>query len=579
MTPSDGHRRRARARWAATTAAVTLVLLSMLLLRARQWNPALSYDTETFYYTALAQDRPQWNLAAALSSYLTRPFTNGDEPRTDQAKPLFVSILRLWHGAVSVLRHGALPFPNHKTYSDFITCSYVLAFLFCCALGARAKLPFVTLAAATLTFFSPWMISASYFNSYTALSLVPLVLSVFLLVAPSPAPFWAGALCGLDAQINQSTLAFVPGMVILLASRPIRARVFAAGALRFAAGIGIVVLASDAAIATVDAATGLDYLPQSVVLLSYLRRSFAESREFFDVYRGLTGASLFPRMVWEHSAVLSVSAVLLLLAAVLGRRRGGIAVDRAALCLALFLLSALLVIDLRDGPKFSRSYVLLLPFLNLLVVAGFLRTITGRTGDARAALAVLAGVVAAASGIEIAVSLWRLDEAAIGVRRLFERRDAGDAPLFVARADGFRPVFQLMVEDLPREGRRLEEFDDVCALAGARGTDDGVLVVVGPGVPSVLVEAPAVDLPLPALSQSHGPPTGTCGGGLRWRAELVETRPFFAHYPFLVWEDPEQTYQMLIARLYSARAYREPIGAVTVWRVKTSPSVSELAAD
>jgi hypothetical protein len=59
----------------------------------------------------------------------------------------------------------------------------------------------------------------------------------------------------------------------------------------------------------------------------------------------------------------------------------------------------------------------------------------------------------------------------------------------------------------------------------------------------------------------------------------VETRPFFAHYPFLVWEDPEQTYQMLIARLYSARAYREPIGAVTVWRVKTSPSVSELAAD
>lgn len=563
-------------RWAATTAVVTVVLLSMLLLRARQWNPALSYDTETFYYTALIQERPQSNLAAALSSYLVHPFTNGDEPRADQAKPLFVFILRIWHGTLSVLHPGALPFPNHRTYSDFITCSYVLAFVTCCLLGARAGVPFLALGAAAMTFFSPWMISACYFNSYTALSLVPLVLSVFLLMAPEPAPFWAGALCGLNAQINQSTLAFVPGMVILLASRPIRVRGFAAGALRFAAGFLVVGLATDAAIAAVDAATGMDYLPQSVVLFSYLDRSFAEFRFFFDVYRGRTGASLLPRMLWEHSAVMSGSALLLLGAALLGPRRGGISVDRVAVCLALFLSSALLVIELRDGPKFNRSFVLLLPFLNLLVVAGFLRAVAGRTGHRLT----LAGLVAAAYAIEAGVGLWRLDEASLAVRRLFERRHAQDAPIFVARADGFRPVFQLMVEDIPRAGRRLEVFDDICAVVGTRAADgNGVLVAVGPGIPSVFVQVPTVDLPLPALSQSLGPPTGRCAAELTWRAELVETRPFFSHYPFFVWEDPEQTYRTLCEGLYTSHAYREARGAVTVWRVKASRSISKLTAD
>ncbi|HET6897823.1 MAG TPA: hypothetical protein VFK70_05735, partial [Vicinamibacteria bacterium] len=455
------------------TTALTVVLFAMLGLRARQWNPVLSYDTATFYYPALIE-RPQGSLSAALSAYLVHPLSKDDEPRADQAKPLFVFLLRLWHEGAALLTPRVLPFPNDRTYSDFITCSYVLAFLCCCVLGACARVPFLALAAAGMTFFSPWMICASYFNSYLAPSLVLFVLSVFLLVCPRPFPLAAGVLCGLNAQINQSTLAFVPAMVVLLASRPIRRRDFAAGALRFGAGFGAVVLMTDAAIRVTDALTGGDYLPQSVVLFSYLRRSFIDLREFFDVYRGLTGASLFPRMLWEHSAVLSGTAALLAAAALLGPRRGGIAVDRAAVSLALFLSAGLLVIDLRDGPKFNRSYVLVLPFLNLLVVAGVRRALTTDSGRRRHVLVALTAVVVAAYAIEAGAGLGRFDEAFLGVRRLLARRAAGETPVFVARADPYLPVFQGLVEDLQPEERRLEAFDDICRLLGARG--DGVLV-------------------------------------------------------------------------------------------------------
>ncbi|HET6898092.1 MAG TPA: hypothetical protein VFK70_07085, partial [Vicinamibacteria bacterium] len=127
-----------------------------------------------------------------------------------------------------------------------------------------------------------------------------------------------------------------------------------------------------------------------------------------------------------------------------------------------------------------------------------------------------------------------------------------------------------LVEDLQPEERRLEAFDDICLLLGARG--DGVLVAVGPNVESVLVTSPAAALALPPASQSLRPPEGRCGEGGHWRAELAEMRPFFSHYPFLVWEDPYQTYSMLIQHAYTTRAYREPLGEVTVWRVKGDPA-------
>jgi hypothetical protein len=538
--------------------------LAALLVEAGKWNPVLSYDTGTFYYPSVARSADGGAAEGVLSAFLVPPDAR---PEAHQAKPVFVALLRLWHGTAARLAPATLPFPSDHVYSAFIGASYLCAFLCACVLTRRAGIPYVGLTAAGLAFFSPWLIAACYFNSYTAPSLVLLFGAVFLLLPPRPRPLWAGALCALNLQTNQSTIVFSAAMAVLLlappADVPTRARLL----LRLAAGFAAAWLGIDAAILLVDAVRGTEFLPETVVLWRYLGRSRDELSGLFDVYRG----SLLPLLLWEHSRSLTVSAVFGL-AIALAAAVGGARLGRRGIALLAYVLAVWLLIDARRGPKFSRTYVLLLPFVTLLVVAGA-AWLWRRSGARRPAVAALVSVLVAALAAEEAAGLRDFRAAALAVRDLLVAGGAEGETVYVSRRDSYLPFFAQLVEDRPLDGRRLAELDDVCALlAGSRGP---VTVAVGPNVPSILnFEAWGTgrveDLPLPPRSQAAEAPSGTCPDGGRWRARHERSLPFFAHHPFLVLEDPMETYRLLRERHYTLRSYEEPYGEVTVWRVSAA---------
>jgi hypothetical protein len=215
----------------------------------------------------------------------------------------------------------------------------------------------------------------------------------------------------------------------------------------------------------------------------------------------------------------------------------------------------------------------MLPFVTLVVVAGvyWLVARAGRWRRVAAVAAIVAGLAYTSENVRGSIDLHR---AFLSVRHAFETSAPGSERVWVAGQDTYLLFFRQLVDDLPPERRRLEVFDEICTLVdGSDGQPR--LIAVGPNVSSVLnlglARTDRVDLPLLPLSQAEDPPAGTCPSGREWHARLDRTLPFFAHHPWLVLEDPVQTYNVRRAGHYTSTAYKEVYGEVTFWRLSARP--------
>ena len=358
----------------------SIVVVAIHAHYMRPWNPVLSHDTRAYFYPSQeALNAPSGLVDGVVASFGIPRYILGDPdtPNAAQAKPVFVIMLLLW-GELYRGITGPQTFPNHQAYSDWIIASVWLMFLSLAGLGFYTQHPWIGLITANIMSLSTWALTAIYFNSYTAISIALFSMVLLLGYKPSPARLWAaGAICALLLLINQSYAVLIAGFALMLlvqipllrltppklALKLARAPARRTPLLRpahFVLGLASVFVVAWVLALAVSAHTGIRWLSPVETLFHYLARSGGERTEHFAAYDG----SLFFTVLSHYSLVVTGAAAAVLAVLLCTRPASGIAKPEQFSSIGLFAipaLSAMFLIDIRYGPKFSRSYVLLYP--------------------------------------------------------------------------------------------------------------------------------------------------------------------------------------------------------------------------
>ncbi len=273
--------------------------------------------------------------------------------------------------------------------------------------------PWIGLLSAWSSMLTPWMITASFFSTYTALSLAILISAIIALVHERPRPGLAGALIFANLFINQSITVFaVACLAFIILPKKDTWRNQLRRIFEFAIGFVIAWLAFEGVILLQRIYTEKQWLFLWQILERYLARSINERLEFFSVYEH----SLLFYMLWQHSKFLSFTLTAGLAAIFYSAVRNQMFFNSQFKGLLVFCLVAVLLIDARVGPKFSRTYVLLLPFLTLIsfqCVAHFLL----RSMVRQPRIWILSALLLSGFVVEQAVALVRMEHAFFDVRR------------------------------------------------------------------------------------------------------------------------------------------------------------------
>jgi hypothetical protein len=549
---------------AANTKVILAIGLSvityaiLILGTVRSWNPSLSHDTFVYYYPRITQTAQEFD-THGFGSVLKVPYER-IEPDAADAKPIFVLIIKAWHAVYAMLNPGSLPYPNNQVFSDFVSFTLVLLFGSICWLGVVLGNPWVGILSAWCSMLSPWMITATLFSTYTAPSLSILIWTIIALIHDSPRPAVSGTLTFTNLFVNQSMTVFaIACLAFIFCPRFVTRKDQLRNLVRFAAGFLLVWLTLEGIIFLQRVQSGQEWLFLWQILKRYLNRSLIERSEFFVVYDG----GLLFYVLWQHSKIFTFTLLAGLAAICYSAARSRLFLDPRYKALVVFCLMAVFVIDARVGPKFSRTYVLLLPFITLLsvrCVAQFVKPRQAKTWVV--GVLVLSGFI-----FEQGTALVRMEHAFLDVRRsILNLSKTG--PIFVAANDTYLPFFKQLVEN-NNAIAKMELFSDLCELRNLSRLPS--YVVVGPNRKSVL-NLPAwhtdeTDLPLPNGNRSKDVLTGACPDGYLWKAEKVQMLSFFSHYPFLLLEDPRETFRLIASKETRLSDYYRGSGRVTLWRV------------
>jgi hypothetical protein len=518
------------------------------------WNPFLSCDTHYFYGPTLKiLNEPEWPGCRHL---FVRPFFRpalDAAPRADEAKPVFVCALRLWHLGWKRWVQPDVVLPDPRAYAAFVIASCALAFASLGLLGWKLGHPWLGILTGFAVLWTPWGLTACYFNTYTAFSLSLFCGALFLLLCrPAAASLAAGTLVSLCLLSNQSLLASLPALPLFLLLRKGREGRWQAGKALAAFALGTILpfalVETLGATAWVQAVMGGWPIQKPLEILQlYLARTGSERLQWLPAFRH----SLFPTLSLLNSRVLSAAGIGIVLAfagavlrwtwqgkaAGLWRKLADPAVQNALLAL-LPGLAALLVIDGRTSFKLSRSYFLALPFLvlglshlGLYLVRGIPRRLV-RTG---VACLVLLGC---AEGVYRVRDFYRAFQDVPHALQALADQSGRVAAL---RQDKYAPFFSSVAP--------------IDAIDAGRPIPDGVEYLVT-GLPfESALEHTAGQMDLPDYLRQHSR-----------QLALAGEVPFLALYPFIVYEDPYATFAMRIEHQFDRRAYRKGSGTVKIWR-------------
>jgi hypothetical protein len=527
---------------AAAVLASSLALF-VVLSHAARWNPAQSFDTSAYYY-------PRFHAALRIHSpgdFVASLLTPADvtRPLADQAKPVFVGLGEAWS-----LAFGS----SHRSFAAFEICSYLLASLAFLWLGARLGWLWPAVWSWAVVFLNPWTVFVSFFDSYTALSLALMFLVFGGMLGRRQHPFWAGIASFLLVFTNQSATVLCAGLfgaVAVLGTRDGRGF----GALgRYVAGGLVAWGVAEGLVLATNLATGARYSLFAVVLARYLARSGGERTEYFAAYDEPVMLLLF--------GFCARAALALIVASVLPMwRRRREAWSEPWFPLMIAVVIAKLIIDLRVGPKFPRSYVLLFPLAMLAATGVYYESVKRKP----ALRWVLAAALAVAL-LENAAGLASLKRAALGVREVFESHAASGRAVYVEEGDTFEAVLRASYyED---EGRPFELASVCGALAGPAAE---VRFLSSPNLSSPLNlpghESEHADLALGHALRTGDVARGACDG-FAWEARAVALVPHLALYPILALEDPREAHRYLVEKRFDDDAYRSGLGTATLWDVR-----------
>ncbi len=519
------------------------------------WNPFLSHDTHYYYGPTLSVlNEPGWPGFRAL---FLKPFfrpARDDWPMADEAKPVFVAALRLWHLGWKRWVRPDVVLPDPRAYAAFVIATCVFAFAMLGLLGWKLGHPWAGILTGFAVLWGPWGLSACYFTTYTAFSLALFCGAVLLLLCrPAAASLAAGVLVFLCLLSNQSLLACLPALPLLVLIRKGKEGRWAAGKALIALGAGVIlpfavgeIVGGTAWVRSLFGGAAIQK-PFGILQL-YLARSRVDHVEFLPAFR----RSFFLRLSLLNSWVLTAAGAGILLVLAVSVLRGTWQAKAAGLwrkwadpemhnsfLVLLPGLAALLVIDGRIGFRFSRSYFLALPFLVLgLSQLGLclVRNLPSRVVRTGVACLVLLG------GAEDFLRVRDFYQAFQGVPNAL--RSLADQPGRVAalRQDVYTPFLANMAAIRPID-------------AGQPIPERVSYLVTGPALP-IALEFTTGQMDFTDYARRHS-----------LRLALAREVPFFALYPFLVYEDPSATFGLEVEHRFDRRAYREGPGTVKIWRV------------
>lgn len=522
------------------------------------WNPFLSADTYWFYGPTLTVlNQAEW---PGYRTLFVRPFFRAqdqvlrpEEPRADEAKPVFVCALRLWHLGWKRWVRPDVVLPAPVAYEAFVITTCALAFLSLGLLGWKLGHPWLGIATGFAVLWTPWGLTSCYFTTYTAFSLILFFGAILLLLCrPASASLAAGILIALCLLTNQSLLACLPALPLLIRFHQGKEGRRKAATALIAFGLGIIlpfaILQSLGETNWVQGLMGSTELQKPFdILILYLDRSRNERLQWLPAF----DRSFFLTLSLLNSRVLSavgLGIILVFASAVLDwayeggkaavRRKLADPAVKNGLLTLLPALTVLLVIDGRAGFKFSRSYFLAVPFLvlGLSQLGLFLvRNLPQRLVRNGIACLVLLGC---------AEGVYRV--------RDFYRTFQGVPHVLRALASHPDRVAAL------QQDRYLRFFAAVAPIAS---------IDAGRPIPN-RVEYLVTGLPIESALDNTSGQMNLEEYLWRHRQQLVLDRevPFLALYPFIVHEDPYATFAMRIEHQFDRWAYRNWRGTVKIWR-------------
>src|SRR5262249_16145559 len=296
-----------------------------------------------------------------------------EEPRADEAKPVFVCALRLWHLGWKLLVRPDCVLPDPVVYEAFVITTCALAFLSLGLLAWKLGHPWLGIATGFAVFWTPWGLTACYVTTYTGFSLALFCGALLLLLCrPATASLPAAFLLAWSLLSNQSVLACLPALPLLILFRQGKEGRWKAATALIAFGLGIIlpfaILEILGETSWVQGMMGSTAIQKPLGILKlYLARSRNERHQWLPAF----DRSFFLTLSLLNSRVLSTAGLGIILifagavlrwtwqgrVAGLRRKLADPAVKNGLLTL-LPALAVLLVIDGRAGFKFSRSYFL-----------------------------------------------------------------------------------------------------------------------------------------------------------------------------------------------------------------------------
>jgi hypothetical protein len=529
----------------ATLAAV--VLLIFVGVAAERWNPVLSHDTKHFFYPTTADMDDGLGPMDFVQPFLTNISTYW--PDSHDVKPVFVVALKVWHGLYHYL-DPYLTYPNHHVFSRFLTFSIVLTLLSFVFWGYGMGVPALGLSAGLLSIMNDWALPTYYFNSYQAASTLLLVLAYANLHTLLCRPILAGVLMSMNVMVNQSATVFC---VSLLAPFVVQRRPEWRKVLKFLVGAFGFWLSTEILVGIFRLVHGISYQWRTTLLLHYLDRNRTDQIQ--EVHKKFF-AWIY---LWNFSSILTVLFILgALLCIWRFYLRKSDAIERALL---VTIAATTLLIEVRTGPKFSRTYALLLPFVYVFVLWEcrnawlMFKKVPPRVRFASCAL--VAVLYLGVKGRDFV----RMAHAYLDVPTYLAQSEPH--PLYFFGLDNYLLIFNQMLEEQSSRGRdRLTLVADICQIAENRATMILSPIYVSPfNRPN---QGPFQIMP------DESKYSGQCQNRT-WVAERTKFFPFFSHHPFMVLEEPNNTTLMIGQNAYDWSAYDSGIGRVSLWEISFSP--------
>jgi hypothetical protein len=543
----------------AAVVAGSLLLFCIHWGWARHWNPHLSHDTLANFYPRLEA----WDLRLMLIDPKTLA------PESDQTKPLFLLLAKGWLKLFSAsASNSGLA---HNVFAHFIFTGILLAFWSLIGLGFVLGRRWLFLMGGLASFGSAWGIAVCYFTSYTGYSFALMTAAMALCFKQYPWFFWAGVLCCFNVFMSQSVLAPILALgLVLFLSHSLQKRKLVLP-WRFGLGFLTTLGLFELIIKFYSYSIAKPSMLLVVSIFRYLQRSFYERSDSFAVYQQSLATyhlDLYVPMLKYGAALAGFYFLSKLLLVKRWRKYSANYLEWVA-----FVVLSFYVFESKAGPKFSRTYFLFLPFLLPFVfegVLGIAALFSAKRMRSKFIKWALVGAVCGAFFTQIFMGLNSLRAAALDVVDRGHVLMSLGNPLWTLKEDTYSLFFLQLFETPERTAGQLREAASICEIVKESNPTQKAYFFAGPNLPSILnfgsVRTGELDTDWAKTTQMGASVAGDCDGQ-RWAARLIEYLPFFAHYPFLVLEDPKETTAMVLKQRYGVRDFEDGVARVRLWEV------------